>query len=43
MENLDRKVKLLCPICGNDQFASLDEEIEDLLYASDDVPVRCYQ
>lgn len=42
MENLDRKVKLLCPICGNDQFASLDEEIEDLLYASDDVRVRCY-
>lgn len=42
MGDLDRKVKLLCPICGNDQFASLDEEIEDLLYASDDVRVHCY-
>ena len=42
MENLDRKVKLLCPICGNDQFVSLDEEIEDLLDAGDDVRMRCY-
>ena len=42
MENLVRKVKLLCPICGNDQFESLDEEVEDLLYTSDDVRVRCH-
>lgn len=26
MKNLDRKVTLLCPLCGNDQFESLDEE-----------------
>ena len=30
MKNLDRKVTLLCPLCGNDQFSSLDEEFEDL-------------
>ena len=41
MKDLDRKVKLLCPLCGNDQFASLDEEFEDLLHASDDVRLRC--
>lgn len=41
MKDLDRKVKLLCPLCGNDQFQSLDEEFEDLLHASDDVRLRC--
>lgn len=41
MKKLDRKVTLLCPLCGNDQFASLDEEFEDLLHASDDVRMRC--
>ena len=41
MKNLDRKVTLLCPLCGNDQFASLDEEFEDLLHERDDVRVRC--
>ncbi len=41
MKDLERKVKLLCPLCGNDQFASLDEEFEDLLHASDDVRLRC--
>ena len=38
MKNLDRKVTLLCPLCGNDQFESL---FEDLLNASDDIRVRC--
>ena len=41
MKDLDRKVKLLCPLCGTDQFESLDEEFEDLLHASDDVRLRC--
>ena len=41
MKNLDRKVTLLCPLCGNDQFASLDEVFEDLLYADDNVRLRC--
>ena len=39
MKKIDRKVTLLCPICGNDQFEPLDEEFEDLLHASDDVRV----
>ena len=41
MTNLDRKVTLLCPLCGNDQFESLDKEFEDFLHADDDVRVRC--
>lgn len=41
MKNYDRKVTLLCPLCGNDQFESLDEKFEDLLHASDEVRVRC--
>lgn len=41
MKNYDRKVALLCPLCGNDQFESLDEKFEDLLHASDEVRVRC--
>lgn len=39
MKNLDRNVTLLCPLCGNDQFLSLDEEFEDLLHAGDDARV----
>lgn len=41
MKNLERNVKLLCPLCGNDQFASLDEEFENLLNAPDNVRLRC--
>ena len=41
MKDLNRKVTLLCPLCGNDQFSSLDEEFEDLLHASDDARVCC--
>ena len=41
MKHLDRKVTLLCPLCGNNQFESLDEAFEDLLHASDDTRIRC--
>ena len=30
MKNLDRKVTLFCPLCGNNQFEFLDEKFEDL-------------
>ncbi len=30
MKNLDRTLKLLCPICGNDQFGSLDVDMDEL-------------
>lgn len=41
MKDLERNVTLLCPLCGNDQFESLDEEFEDLLHAPDEVRLRC--
>lgn len=41
MKNLDRKVTLLCPLCGNDQFSSIDVELEELYDADDDVRVHC--
>lgn len=41
MKSLDRKVTLLCPLCGNDQFESNDEELEELHHENDDVRVRC--
>ena len=30
MKNLERKVTLYCPICGNDQFSCIDESIDNL-------------
>jgi uncharacterized Zn finger protein len=41
MEELSCTVELLCPLCGNKQFALLDKKIGDRLHASDDVQVRC--
>lgn len=41
MKDLSRKVKLFCSICGNDQFSSLDEDIDDLLNAPDTVKIKC--
>ena len=41
MKDFDRQVTLLCPLCGNNQFESPDEEFEDLLEASDNIRVRC--
>lgn len=41
MKDLSRIVSLLCPLCGNDQFESLDEEFEDLKDAPDSVRLRC--
>lgn len=41
MKNLDRTLNLLCPVCGNDQFSSLDVDMDDILDASDDVRVQC--
>lgn len=36
-----RENKLYCPICGNDQFSSIDEELEDLSDAPDDIRLKC--
>lgn len=41
MKNLERKVKLYCPICGNDQFSCIDESIDNLSDAPNDVTIKC--
>lgn len=35
-----KNVKLFCPLCGNDQFSTLDQT-NDLLNASDDTRIQC--
>lgn len=41
MKNLDRSVSMLCPVCGNDQFESLNPEWDDFSDAPDDIKFRC--
>lgn len=41
MKDIERKVAMRCPVCGNDQFESLDVEHVDLLYASGTAKLRC--
>lgn len=41
MKNLDRNVSILCPVCGNDQFESLNPEWNDFSDAPDDIKFRC--
>lgn len=41
MKNLERKVTLYCPICGNDQFSCIDESIDNLSDAPNDVTLKC--
>ena len=37
----DRKITLYCPVCGNDQFSSVDCDIENLFDAPDESRVQC--
>ena len=41
MKDLSRKITMHCPICGNDQFSTLDSEFEDLADAPDDARLQC--
>lgn len=41
MKDLKRNITLLCPLCGNDQFESIDCEFEDLKDAPEDIRLRC--
>lgn len=40
MKDYNRKVKMLCPLCGNDQFSTLDDT-EDLLNAPETTEIQC--
>lgn len=41
MKNYDRRIKLICPLCGNDGFCSVEKEVEDLLDAPGDTIIQC--
>ena len=41
MKDIERNVTMRCPICGNDQFESLDTEHDDLRNALGTVRLRC--
>lgn len=41
MKDLSRKVAMLCPLCGNDQFGCLDEELGDSVDTPDEARFRC--
>ncbi len=41
LENVEKKIKLICPVCGNDQFSSLDIPIEELKDGLETNRVQC--
>ena len=38
---IERKVTLRCPVCGNDQFESLNVDHDDLINAPETAKLRC--
>lgn len=36
-----RSVKLYCPVCGNDQFSSMDLQVDSLIDAPDETRIQC--
>lgn len=41
MKDYNREITLLCPLCGNDQFESLDVEDGEELTAPDTIRFKC--
>lgn len=41
MKNMEISISMKCSICGNDQFSTIDESIEDMLNAPDETEVKC--
>lgn len=41
MKDMIKQVKIICSICGNDQFSAVDESIEDLFNAPDVTELKC--
>lgn len=41
VDNLEKMITLRCPVCGNDQFSAVDENIEDLRGAPDETRIKC--
>jgi len=41
MKNMQMTICLKCSVCGNDQFSSIDENIQDISDVESDVEVKC--
>jgi uncharacterized Zn finger protein len=41
MKDLSRKIPLHCPVCGNDQFSSVDDSNDNLSDAPDETKIKC--
>lgn len=41
MKDLSRNVTLICSVCGNDQFETLDTKYEDMKDAPDNTRFKC--
>ncbi|MHB1483031.1 MAG: ECs_2282 family putative zinc-binding protein [Saccharofermentanales bacterium] len=41
MDDMEMTISMKCSICGNDQFSTVDEHIEDMENAPDETEVRC--
>jgi tRNA U54 and U55 pseudouridine synthase Pus10 len=41
MKDIEKIVSMRCVVCGNDQFSSVDESIEDMQNALDETEVKC--
>jgi len=41
MKDLSRNVSLLCPVCGNDQFSAVNDNIENPKDAPDETRIKC--
>lgn len=41
MKNIKKNISMMCSVCGNDQFSTIDEEFEDLQNAPENTEVKC--
>ena len=41
IKNMNMSISMKCSVCGNDQFSTVDESIEDMMNAPDETEVRC--
>lgn len=41
MQNIEKEITLMCSVCGNDQFITVDEINQDISDVDDDVEIKC--
>lgn len=41
MKDMEKRISMKCNVCGNDQFSTVDESIEDMMTAPDETEVKC--